>query len=69
MYEETELEKVCKRKFRHLTNAQLVARINSLPDFGWDDEGVEIQRRYKASNGAFDYEMRYNTIVILKDNT
>ncbi|WP_160370499.1 hypothetical protein [Sphingobacterium humi] len=65
--EETEIEKLCKERFKHLTNAQLVARVNSLPDFGWDDEGVELQRRHKVSNGAFDYAFNYNTMVILKD--
>lgn len=65
--EATELERFCRKRFQHLTNEQLVARINILPDFGWDDEGVELQRRHRVSNGAFDYEMRGNTIVILKD--
>lgn len=37
IYSPTELQK--------LTNEQLIARINSLADFKWDDEGEELQRR------------------------
>lgn len=66
--EETDIEKFCRERFKHLTNAQLVARVNGLPDFGWDDEGVELQRRHKVSNGAFDYEFKGNTMVILKND-
>ena len=65
--EETELEKFCRERFQHLSNAQLVARVNGLPDFGWDDEGIELQRRNRASNGSFDYAIKGNTMVILKD--
>ncbi|MDE3183195.1 MAG: hypothetical protein KGM16_07235 [Bacteroidota bacterium] len=65
--EETELERFCRERFQHLTNAQLVARVNNLPDFGWDDEGIELQRRHGVSKGAFDYQTKGNTIVILKD--
>lgn len=65
--EDDELERLCRERFRHLTNAQLVARVNSLPDFGWDDEGVELQRRCRASNGAFDYAFSGNKMIILKD--
>ena len=65
--EETELEKFCRERFQHLSNEQLVARVNGLPDFGWDDEGIELQRRNRASNGSFDYAIKGNTMVILKD--
>ena len=56
-----------KRKFRHLSNQQLVERINSLPDFGWDDEGCELQWRREDSNGKFITQMDGNTLIILKD--
>lgn len=64
---EDEQEKYCRERFRHLTNSQLVARVNSLPDFGWDDEGTELRRRCRVSKGAFDYEFRGNKMIILKD--
>ena len=65
--EETEVEIFCKERFKHLSNKQLVARVNQLPDFKWDDEGVELQRRRRLSNGTFDYCMKENTMIILKD--
>ncbi|QTE43659.1 MULTISPECIES: hypothetical protein [Mucilaginibacter] len=64
---ETETELFTKRKFRNITNKELVKRINGLPDFKWDDEGVELNRRRLLSNGAFIYKMQGNTIIILKD--
>lgn len=62
-----ELDQTIKKKFSHLSNRALVTRINGLPDFKWDDEGYELQRRIKASNGTFAAEMQGNRIVILKD--
>jgi hypothetical protein len=64
----TESEAYAKEEFKHYSNEALVARANSLPDFKWDDEGVELRRRWRVSNGTFDYEIRGNTMVILKDN-
>jgi len=66
---ETDLEKSVKERFKNYSNRALVARVNSLPDFKWDDEGVELLRRCRVSNGAFDYEIRRNTLVVLKDNS
>lgn len=65
--EETGLETFCRERFKHRSNKQLVARVNQLPDFKWDDEGIELQRRRRVSHGAFDYEIKGNTMVILKD--
>lgn len=65
---ETRPKKMCKEQFSHLSNQQLVDRINRLPDFQCDDEAVELGRRRRLSNGAFDYEKRLNTIIIIKDN-
>jgi hypothetical protein len=64
----TESEGYAKEEFKHYSNKALVARVNSLPDFKWDDEGTELKRRWRVSNGTFDYEIRGNTMVILKDN-
>ncbi|WP_216846653.1 hypothetical protein [Mucilaginibacter sp. L196] len=65
---ESEIEKIIKPRFSSYSNKALVARINSLPDFKWDDEGVELNRRWRVSNFEFDFEMRKNTLVIIKDN-
>lgn len=66
---ESELEQANKPQFADLSNARLIARANSLPDFKWDDEGVELQRRRRVSNGRFDYEMQGNSLVITRDQT
>ena len=63
------LEAIIKRKFTHLSNAQLVKRINNAPDFGWDDEGYELERRMKASNGSFDCKINGDVLEIIKDET
>lgn len=60
----TELEKICFNKFKHLSNQELVSQINRCRDFGWDDEGVELNRRIEASKGAFEVYMDYNTLRI-----
>lgn len=62
-----ELEATIKNKFRHLSNRQLVDRINTLPDFKWDDEGAEIQRRRDTSKGKLIVRMDGNRLVIVKD--
>ena len=60
------LEAVIKRRFAHLSNEKLISIINQLPDFKWD-EGAEIVRRTRESNGKFDFEMQGSKLVILKD--
>jgi hypothetical protein len=64
---ESDLEKAVKERFKNLSNRALIKRANALPDFKWDDEGVELQRRHRVSNGRFDYTMRGNSLVILYD--
>lgn len=54
-------------RFKRYSNKALIARANRLPDFKWDDEGAELRRRGLLSNGSFLYEMRGNTLVVLKD--
>ncbi|WPU94701.1 hypothetical protein SNE25_04100 [Mucilaginibacter sabulilitoris] len=67
LQKESDLEKAVKAQFAHLSNRQLVKRINSLPDFKWNDEGTELYRRMRVSIGRFDYAMRGNTMVIIYD--
>jgi hypothetical protein len=64
---ETESEQQVRQRFKRYTNAALIKRANRLPDFKWDDEGLELQRRFRVANGAFIYEMQGNTLVILND--
>ncbi|MGF7079640.1 hypothetical protein [Mucilaginibacter sp. UYCu711] len=67
LQQETPLETDIKQQFKHLSNEELINRTNVLPDFKWDDEGVELQRRRRVSGCTFDYEMRGNTLIILRD--
>lgn len=61
------LDETIKAQFNKLSNNALVSRINGLPDFKWDDEGYELSRRIKASQGTFKAKMIGNTINIIKD--
>lgn len=63
----SDLEATIKKMFRHLSNEALVKRINQAPDFGWDDEEYELDRRVKASEGRFIVKMNYNTLEIIKN--
>ncbi|WP_211166355.1 hypothetical protein [Mucilaginibacter robiniae] len=63
----SDAEKHTKRKFKHLTNQELIARANSLPDFKRNDEATELTRRSLLSNGTFLYHRKGNTLLILKD--
>lgn len=60
---EESLDTIIKRKFRHLSDQQLIDRANRALDFGWDDEGYEIERRRREC--GLNCEMQGNRIVIL----
>lgn len=62
-----EIDAIVKRKFRHLTNVQLIQRANAAADFCWDDEGCELDRRKRASGGSFDYKMQGDKLIIVSD--
>jgi hypothetical protein len=64
---ESEAQKQTKRKFRQLSNSELIARANSQLDFKWDDEGTELVRRSLLANGRFIYQMKGNAFIILND--
>lgn len=65
--QESDLDKTIKAKFKHLSNQKLIDRANAAPDFKWDDEAHEIERRMKVSEGKFKVEMHGNKLVIIKD--
>jgi len=64
---ESEAQKHTKRKLRHMSNSELIARANSQPDFKGEDEGTELVRRSLLANGRFIYHMKGNALIILKD--
>lgn len=57
------IDQVVKRKFRHLSDEDLIRRANQAPDFGWDDEACEIDRRMRET--GLKCEMQGNSIVII----
>lgn len=62
-----EIADIVRKKFRHLSNQQLVDRANELPDFQWDDEETELARRIKDSNGKLEIKMIGSQLKIMKD--
>jgi len=63
----SETDKANKRRFKYLSNRELVARANSQPNFRCDEEAHEIRRRGILSNGAFICRMKGRSLVITKD--
>lgn len=55
---------ICREKFKHMSNEQLIAQANNAPDFGWDDEGTELRRRKDA--GLINYKMNGNKLIPIK---
>lgn len=60
---EKDLAERIKDKFKHLSDGSLIDAANRKPDFKWDDELFELERRRKASNGAFNFKMDVDKIV------
>ena len=58
------IEQVVKRRFRHLSDQQLIDKANRAPDFGWDDEGCELHRRHEEE--GLRYEMDENKLKIIR---
>lgn len=50
-------------KIRAMSNEELIRTANRAPDFGWDDEGAEIEKR--MNSGVLKCEMQGNRIVII----
>jgi len=65
---ESETDRATKRRFKHLTNGELVARVNSQPNYRWDEEAHEIRRRSILSNGSFICRMKGRSLVITKND-
>ena len=47
------LEQDIQAKFGHLSDERLMERMNKAPDFGYDDEEVELTRRLKLGGLAW----------------
>lgn len=40
-----DLQEAVRKKFQHLSTGKLIERMNAAPDFGYDDESIELRRR------------------------
>lgn len=45
------LEREIQAKFENVSDAQLIKRIEDAPEFGYDDEAYELNRRLRAVGG------------------
>lgn len=55
------LDNEIKAKFKHLSNQKLIDRINKLPDFKYDDEMYEVNRR------GLKVRMNVNTLELIEN--
>ncbi|KUM38983.1 hypothetical protein [Arthrobacter sp. EpRS71] len=53
------LSKQIEEKFQHLTDDELIDRINKAPDFDYDDEAVELNRRLALGGLAWRWSQDY----------
>lgn len=47
---ESELEQIVRAKFARLSTPALMHRIDNAPDFGYDDEAAELNRRLRPNH-------------------
>lgn len=52
-FQDPELLEAVQARFAHLSIAQLAARMNRAPDFGCDEEEVELARRLEPNGRAW----------------
>lgn len=57
-----DLEQAIRDKFKYYTNDALIERIEKAPDFGYDDETVELNRRLKL--GALAWRWAGNKVEV-----
>lgn len=51
-----ELEETCRQKFIHYGTEHLIQRIEKAPDFGYDDEEIELSRRLRAEGKTWKWD-------------
>ena len=63
------MEASIKNRFAGYSLAKLIKRINSAPDFGYDDEEYELSRRAKEQNFTYRWTEKIANpkIIITKD--
>jgi hypothetical protein len=59
-----QLEDVIAEEFAHLNDMELIRRIERAPDFGYDDESVELNRRLGAVGLAWMWDRETNKVRV-----
>ncbi|WP_427007155.1 hypothetical protein [Pseudarthrobacter sp. H2] len=57
------LESQIAEKFAHLSDADLIRRMNAAPDFGYDDEAVELNRRLEAVGLTWRWSSKNQVLI------
>ncbi len=57
------LESQIAQKFAHLSDADLIRRMNAAPDFCYDDESVELNRRLDAVGLSWRWSNRNKVLI------
>lgn len=60
-----ELEETIKTKFRNLSTPALIRRMEAAPDFGYDDEEIELKRRLNLKGQDYVWEPKLSNPKII----
>lgn len=59
------LDEAIRAKFYGQSDAQLIRRIERAPDFGYDDEAYELNRRLTLVGMAWKWSQKYGRDVVV----
>jgi len=62
-----ELEEACKNKFISYSTERLIKRMEAAPDFGYDDEEIELNRRLRLKGQHYKWEGMSNPKIVIFD--
>ena len=57
------VESQIQKKFAHLTDNELIRRMNAAPDFGYDDESFELNRRLALVGLTWRWSPRNQVLI------
>lgn len=59
------LDRIISEKFEGKPDSYLVRRMETAPDFGYDDESYELDRRLKLVGKAWKWSQKYGRDVVV----
>jgi hypothetical protein len=59
------LDRVIAAKFEGKPDSYLIRRMETAPDFGYDDESYELDRRLKLAGLAWKWSQKYGRDVVV----